>query len=80
MTFQVRLEQDHTTGSMWLQASHNGTAWSNIELRTPAEAKAVADALQEALMGKMGNPNHAWDCFVHDGYGLCNCGALLRGE
>ena len=78
MTFQVKLEQDHTTGSMWLHASHNGAAWSTIELRSIGEAAQIVDLLQDATVGKLFNQNHAFNCVIHDGYGLCNCGANLR--
>jgi hypothetical protein len=76
MTFQVRLEQDHTTGSMWLQASHNGAAWSTIELRSIGEAAQIVDLL---LIASAGKPYqiHAFNCMIHDGHELCNCGANL---
>ena len=78
--FQAKIEQDDHSNSMILAISHNGTAWSTIELRTPAEAIVIISKLEREVYGKQKSVHldHAWDCMIHDGYGLCNCGANLR--
>jgi hypothetical protein len=78
--FQVKLDQDHTTGCMWLQASHNGAAWSTIELRSTGEAIQIVSVLERAIFGKSVHKDHAFNCILHDGYGPCNCDANLRSD
>jgi hypothetical protein len=77
--FKVEFSQDeHDEKVMWLKASHNGVAWSNIEIRNADEALQIINALQQGVQRTAQHAAHDFDCSIHIGYGLCNCGVNLR--
>lgn len=77
--FEVRFIRDeHDEKVMWLQTSHNGVSWSSIEVRNANEALQIINALQQGIQRTAMHAEHDFDCFIHDGYGLCNCGVNLR--
>lgn len=61
---------------------------------TPEEHRRILDSMtpRERALALLGDgteeppaakeaydyPEHAWDCCCHIGYGLCDCGALMR--
>lgn len=48
--FEVKVEKDEQVENVrWLKASHNGVAWSLIEVRSNFEALQIIEALQQSM-------------------------------